>query len=122
VGTERQYRIYPGDDHRVVRVVRKVVRGLCHYFGIASAIADRRVFADVPRGWDVPSDILDSMQTYECEREIFHCRYQLLIGNADLHSVWLLTFFENKTFFALVSASTKGFPKDLKEDLRGKRR
>jgi hypothetical protein len=113
VGAERQYRIYPGSNSGVVRIVRKIVRGLCHYFGVASPIADRRVLADVLR-WDVPRDLLDSMATYDCEREIFHCRFQL-IGDADFHSMWILTFFENKTFIAMVSTSPKGFPSHLRE-------
>jgi hypothetical protein len=107
--------IYPARDSRVMRIVRKVVRGLCHYFEITSPVADRRVHADVLR-WDVPRDILDSMAVYECEREIFRCRFQML-GSAHFHSLWILTFFENKTFIAVVSASPKGFSKRLRATL-----
>ena len=114
-GQPRGQRIYPARDPRVMRIVRKIVRGLCHYFEIASPVADRRVHADVLR-WDVPRDILDSMATYECEREInIHHRFQVMPNDKDFHSMWVLTFFENKTFIAMVSSSPKGFSKRLRE-------
>jgi len=35
-----RWMVFPGEDERVLRVVRKVIRGLCHYHKILSPVPD----------------------------------------------------------------------------------
>src|SRR4051812_33325135 len=40
-----RHMVYPGRDRRVVRIVRKVVRGLCHHHGLLPPVLDEQVWA-----------------------------------------------------------------------------
>src|SRR6266849_3005008 len=56
-----RYMVFPATDERVLRVLRKVVRGLSHYHRIETAVSDNRVTIDVlkyaiPHGFVQPSD------------------------------------------------------------------
>jgi hypothetical protein len=99
--------VYPAKDPRFRRILRKIVRGLCHHHGVLSPVADRRVWVDVLRHV-VPPEISDSMEVAHCEPDICRYRYQVIDDEVS-HSMWILTFFENKTFVGIVSASPKGF-------------
>ena len=35
---ENNYKIYPGQDERAIRIVKKVIRGLSHYHEIMTAV------------------------------------------------------------------------------------
>jgi hypothetical protein len=110
VGTSNgeQWAIFPGDDERVMRIVRKVIRGLCHYHGIVSPVSDQRVWADVLRRYAVPRGFLDQMEHQHREKDIAEYRYQVL-DDPPIHSGWLITFFERRTFIGMVSTSEGGF-------------
>src|SRR5574341_831685 len=47
VDGQPRHKVYPGEDRRVVRVVKKVVRRLGHHHGIMSAVPESRVGVDV---------------------------------------------------------------------------
>jgi len=98
-----RYAVYPGEDERVMRVVRKVIRGLCAYHRIMSPVSDRRVWADVLK-YEVPLEFRESMQYDQREKEIVEYRYQVL-DDPLIHSAWLLTFFQRCTFIGWVSTS-----------------
>lgn len=44
---KQRWKICPGKDERVMRVIRKIIRGLSHFHGVESAVQDDRVWADV---------------------------------------------------------------------------
>jgi len=100
--------VYPGKDPRVIRVLRKVVRGLCHYHQVLSPVSDRRIWADVMK-YVVPEGFLKEMAHHHREADIFEYRYQIL-NDEMIHSAWLLTFFERLPFIALVSTASDGWP------------
>jgi hypothetical protein len=46
------FKVFPDRDPRLMLVVRKIIRELCHFHGLGTAIADDRVFARVLR-WQI---------------------------------------------------------------------
>lgn len=102
-----RYAIYPGEDERVMRIVRKVIRGLCHFHGIMSPVPDRRVWADVLR-YQVPQQFMEEFEYHHREQDIFEYGYSVL-DEPPIHSAWLLSFFEKRPFIGLVSTLENGF-------------
>jgi hypothetical protein len=98
-----RHMVYPAQDERFMRVLRKVVRGLCHYHDVLSPVSDGRVSADVLK-CIVPQEFLDEMEPYHREQDIFEYRFWVL-NEPEVHSVWLLTFFERRKFIAWVSGA-----------------
>jgi hypothetical protein len=105
-----RWAVYPGKDERVMRIVRKVIRGLCHYHRIMSPVSDQRVWADVLR-YRVPPEFLNEMEYHHREKDIAKYRYQIL-DDPPIHSAWLITFFERRTFIGMVSTLKDGFPEE----------
>jgi hypothetical protein len=105
-GNER-FMVFPANDDRVMHVVRKVIRGLCHYHKVVSPLSDQRIWADVLR-YAVPQEFLDQMGYTHREHDIVEYRWQVL-NDEGINSVWLITFFERLTFIGLVSMSGSGF-------------
>ena len=98
-----RYMVYPGEDKRVARVVRKVVRGLCHYHSIISALPESRVWVDVMR-YQTPDEFIGQMTYCHREPDIAEYRY-LVIEELGIQSAWLITFFERVTFIGIVLSS-----------------
>jgi hypothetical protein len=93
------YKIYPAEDERVLRVVRKIVRGLT-FFHEGEVTTDARVWADVMR-YPMPAALLSEMATGHRDPEVIDYRYAIL-DEGDLHSAWLLTFDERVSFIGVV--------------------
>lgn len=100
--------IFPAKDERVMRIIRKIIRGLCHYHNVLSPVRDTQVWADVLK-YAIPQVFLDKMSIHHREQNIVHYRYQVL-NETGIHSAWLLTFFERRTFIGVVSMSEEGIP------------
>jgi hypothetical protein len=99
-GQER-WKIYPARDDRVLRVVRKVVRGLSYHHGVEAAVADTRITADVLR-YAIPPGCFDDQLAQHRESDI--CRYWFIDeASDDVRSTWLITFFDRVTFVAWVA-------------------
>ena len=113
VQTEQGLRqiIYPAKDERVMRVVRKIVRGLCHYHKIMSPVSDSRVWTDVLR-YAIPKTILTQMEYIHREEDIVKYWY-LMLNDPLIHSAWLFLFYESVKFIGLVSNKKNGFPNDF---------
>jgi hypothetical protein len=101
-----RHKVYPGQDDRVIRIVKKVVRGLCHYHRVMSAVSERRVWVDVLK-YQVPEEFLSEMAYEHREQDIAEYRYRVL-RESGIHSAWLITFFQRITFVAIVSLSEDG--------------
>jgi hypothetical protein len=95
--------IYPGRDERVLRIVRKIVRGLCHHHGVLSPVADEQVLADVQK-FAIPEDFLAEMTAAHAEADVLEYHFGL-VDEPDIHSGWLLIFYERTPFFCLVFRS-----------------
>lgn len=93
--------IFPAKDKRVLRVVRKVIRGLCYHHGLLSALSEERVWVDILK-YIVPEEFLVEMSVHHREADIFEYRY-LVVNDLGIHSCWLLTFFECRTFIGIVA-------------------
>ena len=96
----QRYKIYPGEDPRVVRVMKKIVRGLSHHHGIESAVPESRVWVDIQR-YPIQEDFLSEMSYRDREADIAQYRYAV-VGEYDIQSAWLVTFFEKVTFLGIV--------------------
>lgn len=107
VADSEGHMIFPGQDERVMHVVRKIIRGLCYYHNVISPLSDQRIWADVLK-YVVPQEFLNQMGYHHREQDIVEYRCQVL-NEEGVNSVWLITFFERVTFIGLVSMSEDGF-------------
>lgn len=96
-----RHMVYPGKDDRVMRIIRKIVRGLCHHDGIMSPVQEHQLWADVLK-YEIPPEFLDGIAHHHLEKDVFEYRYAVL-DESEIHSAWLLTFFERRTFIATVA-------------------
>jgi hypothetical protein len=103
VGAAERHAVYPADDLRFLRVLRKIVRGLHYHHGLDFPVTDDMIEADILR-YMVPPDILESMPPHHRESDIFEYRFEVFDESIDIpmKSAWLLTFFENRKFIAWV--------------------
>ena len=92
--------VYPARDERFMRILRKIVRGLCHHHGVMSAVPDNLVWADVLK-YVIQPNFWSEMNYQQRDPEICKYRYQVL-DNPDIHSAWIITFFERRTFLDMV--------------------
>ncbi|MGC2212808.1 MAG: hypothetical protein WA602_06380 [Silvibacterium sp.] len=101
VAGQERLKIYPASDERVLRIVKKIVRGLSRHHEIESIIGEARILADVLRE-PIPEDILSAGTFYDYEPEIFS--YWLLRQQieGELRTLWRLRFFKRLDFFAAV--------------------
>jgi hypothetical protein len=97
--------IYPAKDKRVLRVVRKIVRGLCHHHGLLSPVHDGQVLADVQR-FEVAPEFVAEMTSGHAEEEVLQYRFGV-VDDRDIHSGWLLNFFCRTPFFCIVFHSVE---------------
>jgi len=100
-GIERQV-IYPAEDGRVLRVVRKIIRGLAHHHDLFPSIPDDRVWADVQR-YDVPARLLSEMEYHHREPDVAEYWYQIS-DDPEVHSAWILRIFHAPSFVGLITA------------------
>lgn len=99
------YKIYPGQDDRVIRVVIKVIRGLCHHHRILTAVPETRVWANILK-FQIQQNFLDEMKYDHREEDIVKYRFQVLNDyEHDIHSAWIITFLSRVTFIGTVSFS-----------------
>lgn len=96
-----QYRIFPADDPRVLRIVRKIIRGLSRHHELTYPLSDGRVFADVMRQ-PIPEEIVSAMEHRSAEPDVLQYGYLSLSEPPDLVSAWLLRFYQRTTFIGVV--------------------
>jgi len=101
VDQRTRYMIYPGKDQRVLRVVRKIVRGLSHHHGVGTAISDERVFADVLT-MPIPDALMNAVKLRHVEPDVVEYEYWGDPTEDLIRSTWYLRFFERRIFVALV--------------------
>jgi hypothetical protein len=104
-GNDR-HKVYPGQDDRVLRIIKKIIRGLCHHHGVMSAVSEKRVWADILK-YQIPEEFLSEMAYEHREQDIAEYRYQVL-RESGIDSAWLITFFQRVTFVGIVSLSDDG--------------
>jgi hypothetical protein len=107
VDGEVRHKIYPAKDERVVRVMRKIVRGLCHHHELATAVTEKRIWVDVWR-YPIQSEFYEAMTCDHREPDIVEYCYST-INSHEIETAWLITFFNVVPFIALVSIKENGF-------------
>lgn len=95
--------VYPAEDERVLRVVRKVIRGLSHYHGLASPVPDSNVWVDVLR-FRIPDYLLDKMEHHHREKDIAEYRFEIT-SDPPIVSTWAITFYERVTFVGMLTGA-----------------
>ncbi len=95
-----RHMIYPGNDDRVLRIVRKIVRGLSYHHDLTSPVCENQVFADVQK-YIVPPELEEIMEYHHRDSDIFEYKFAVL-NQVGIDSAWLLTFFQRRTFLAAV--------------------
>lgn len=102
---ENNYKIYPGKDERVIRVVKKVIRGLSYYHKIMTAVPESLVWVNILK-FQIQKNFLDEMVYSHREKGIAEYRYQVLNNyERDIYSAWIITFFGRIPFIGTVSFS-----------------
>jgi len=100
-----RWKVFPGRDERVMRVIRKIVRGLSHFHGIESAVSEERVWADVLK-YRIPDELLESVTFWHRELDILQYWYEVR-DDATVESLWFLNFFERRPFVAAVAPALR---------------
>jgi hypothetical protein len=95
-----RYMIYPGKDPRVLRVIRKIVRGLCHHHGVGTAIPDEQVRGDVLT-MPIPDELMNEIQLRHVEPDVVEYWFDAT-PTGLVRSTWFLRFFERRAFTAVV--------------------
>jgi hypothetical protein len=103
-----RHMIYPGEDERVIRILRKIVCGLSHYHGLESRIDPSRVSADVLR-YPVPEELWQEGTFHQREPDVFRYWFKKYddANEEELSSLWILTFFDRRTFIAVVDKADR---------------
>jgi len=89
-------------------VVRRIIRGLCHYHKLGTAIADCRVFAQVMRYEIPPTFWQQFVPTSLGDQFCRYWYYDLRAETPDHHSSWVIEFFGRTKFFGIVSSNDAG--------------
>jgi len=105
-GTQR-WKIFPARDERVLRVVRKIVRGLSYFHRLGIVATDPRVWTDVLR-WRIPDEILAGVDFRSIDADVFQYWFEAY-EEGDATSLWYLKFFERLPFIAAVSRQQNGW-------------
>jgi hypothetical protein len=102
IDDRERHLIFPGNDQRFLRVLRKIVRGLSFY-ELSHQVADDMVHVDLLR-WDVPEEFTDAMPINHRGRDVFEYQFETFeaLDDIPVYSAWLLRFFETRRFIGCV--------------------
>lgn len=101
IDSVERHMIYPAEDDKILRVVRKIIRGLSHHHDLLPFAKDDRVWTDVQR-YEIPEELVSTMAYHHREPDIAEYWYELIDGS-EIHSAWLLRFFEAPSFVGIIS-------------------
>jgi hypothetical protein len=105
-----RYMVYPERDERVMRVLRKIIRGLCAYHKLGAAIAGNQVLAMVKR-FEIPPAFRDQFVRKSLGTDFCWYSYSDQRGQdgGEFHSAWEIEFYGRTRFFCIVSASAENW-------------
>lgn len=98
--------LYPAKDPAFNLILRRIVRGLCHVKELGSPVADKRVLCDVMK-CEVPEGFKPDFKWSVIAPGFFRYGY-VFLDSDDLHSFWLLRFYNHIEFFGYVSGNEAG--------------
>jgi hypothetical protein len=102
---ESRYIVFPGNDPRVTRVIRKIVRGLSYFHGLNWPVPDEQVWADVLK-YELPENLLAEAKYNHRDTDIVEYWFQVL-NQDDIYSAWVLRFFRLIRFIAVVAPTQR---------------
>lgn len=91
--------IFPARDERVLRVVRKSIRGLSHHHKLSTAIPDERVVVTHHR--EIPAEFTELMTSRHRDPEVFEYGYAV-IDTEEIESIWEITYLGRTKFLGAV--------------------
>lgn len=100
--------IFPANDDRFLRILKKIVRGL-HFHELSRDVSDGMVHVDLLR-WKIPQEFIEPMPTLHRESDVFEYQFELFDAFTDIpmSSAWLLRFFETRQFIGCVWKDSSG--------------
>jgi hypothetical protein len=99
------HKIYPANNPEVMLVIRKIIRGLCHYHGIATAVSDQRVWADIQK-YQIPPYLKENMKWFHIGPKLLEYAYEFTNDRElNIHSAWYLRFYEEREFVSFIVLS-----------------
>lgn len=96
-------KLYPGSIEDVHIVVRKMVRGLCHWHKLGTQVPDNQVLV-VGQFEDHPPPDVESAEFNHLPGIFRYSYFGRHLEPDTFHISWLLTFYEAVSFIAFVSA------------------
>jgi len=103
VDDRERHLIYPAKEERVLRVLRKIIRGLSHHFDVETAVPESRVWVDVLRP-QIPDGLLDACGFQHRHAGVYECfGHAFGAEEPELTSLWLMLFYDRTPFVGLVS-------------------
>lgn len=101
---EQRYKVYPGKDERVIKIVKKIVRGLCvHRQVLPPPVSEDRVWADTFIHV-IPPKFEEELRTIYDIPNVVSCRAELQMSDEfpETHSAWILQILQTR-FIAIVN-------------------
>lgn len=98
----KEYVLHPADIEKVLLVVRKMVRGLCHYHGLTTQVADHQMLAMQYEHSPPPG--AEAVEYNHVPGVFRYSYFHQHLEPGTIHVSWLLTFYERISFIGLVSA------------------
>lgn len=99
----KEEKVYPGSIENIHIVVRKMVRGLCHWHKLGTQVKDNQVLVVGQYDNQPPADA--HPKNFNHVPGVFRYSYFHRHVEADVfHVTWLLTFYETLSFVSVVSA------------------
>jgi len=92
--------IFPGEDDRVLRVMRKIIRGLAHHHELYQFVPDEKVWVDIQKR-EVPEDLIEKLSYHHREPDIAEYWYDET-NDDEINSAWFIRFFEVPSFVGLI--------------------
>ena len=101
--------IFPANDNRVLRIIKKIIRGLSYHHKNQVISSDSMIWCDVQR-FIVPDYLKNSMESNQVEDDIIKYHYEFYLDK-DIWSSWIITFYEKITFYGFVTPDFESFSK-----------
>lgn len=100
---EIRHKVYPGEDVRVLKVVKKIIRGLSHHHGLGTAVRESHVGAKL---WTYrfPAELRASVRYAHREKDVAEYYFDEINKN-EMRSGWVITFYETVSFIGAVCSS-----------------
>jgi hypothetical protein len=95
------YRIFPAEDERVLRIVRKIIKGLSIHHNMPTPAVDGAIDVDVLRT-PFPEELQSALDFRTAHPSVCRYGYFVFDPGSEFGSVWLLTFYERTQFWGVV--------------------